>query len=175
MSWGWVSHPADSLGRTSVMETRGAQVEGFSPFRTTGYSGQVSCKGTKLMIYPLSPKALKELFNVKRAAVSSHSAQPRLAPTPRALGQGRFWGKESSIPGNPIAARTHSSHWHLFCLQPEFFAGGEGCFVEFHQVGLCRWSIICSLRQQRMGAACRAHAQDWGSVHQRFFRPLLPS
>lgn len=55
----------DSQGRASVMETRGAQVEGFSPFRTTGYSGQVSCKGTKLMIYPLSPKALKELLNVK--------------------------------------------------------------------------------------------------------------
>lgn len=50
----------------------------------------------------------------------------------------------------------------------DFYQIVMGCADEASDDSCCLW-------QQSVGAVCREHAQDLGSLQKRLFRPLLPS
>lgn len=99
---------------TSMMETVELRLSFFS-FRTTGYSGLVSCKGTNLMIYPLSHTGLSNSFLMRNMccrapAVSSHFGLAHL------LNSEHVWTTEIFWWGRQLSRKSPCCKSTLFLL-----------------------------------------------------------
>lgn len=121
--WGWgfpQVQPADQAcelavsdqNTTSMIETVGLRLSFFS-FRTTGYSGLVSCKGTNLMIYPLShtgPSNSSLMWSMccEAPAVSSHFGLAHLLNSEHVWTTEIFWWGRQHSRKSPCCKSTLS-------------------------------------------------------------------